>query len=100
MSHNNYRYYLCKTDDTSRAEIESKGGYIANCSTDGTLCMVDNQNGPEIVLSDPPSLPSYVVEVIADPQNMSHEEAKAVISYQATTQGASDGWWYSTKGEV
>lgn len=96
MADNGYTYSLAKTDETALAELAAEGFSVTNISTDGLLCLVDRRNGAP-TLTDPPDLPSYVVESISDPQDMTHAQAKIIIAYQASSGGASDGWFYNSR---
>ena len=94
MADNGYRYILAATDGTSLSELASQGYEITNTCTDGAFCIVDKKSSDAITLTTNPALPAYVVESISDPQNMTHDEAKQVIAYLATSEGGSDGWYY------
>lgn len=97
---NLFMYHVFKTNAASIAELESQGFCAKVLSTDGLLTVVDKQDTEAVTITDVPTKPSYVLEEMPNWPCLSHAEARQLASYQATTQGASDGWFYSDKGIV
>lgn len=77
------------------AEIASEGFDIKNKSTDGLLVIVDKNSDSNPTVTDAPTRPSYAsAEDFPDWPNMTLAKAKQLIDYLATSDGASDGWYY------
>lgn len=94
MSHT---YYVCKTDATNKADAESKDLSLRNYSTDGLLAICQSHDDG-VLLVDPPTKPSYVIELMVDWPKIELVDALLLDKYQATLDGASDGWSFSSKG--
>jgi hypothetical protein len=92
---NDYVYLVCGTDTHCIEDLEANGYKLTNCSTDGTLTVVDKKDHEECQMTHTVTKPSYVVEEFPNFPYLTQAEAKQLISYQASAEGASDGWTYS-----
>lgn len=93
-------YILINNDQTSIDEAEAQGYCGMNVSTDGSLIIMYHSDAHldiDPLLTTKPSLPNYVVETIPNPQHMTKTQAQQIIAYEATSDGASDGWWFNLK---
>lgn len=87
------RYALIKNEESIIAEAQYQGCSGLNTSEDETLCIVYCPHENALSLSEHAVLPSYVKEEIEDIEFLTHEQARTIIDYQATSTGASDGWY-------
>jgi hypothetical protein len=95
MTYNNFIYTVFKTDETSITERDSQGFTGGNFSTDGNLVVGDKCVDGNCTCTDVPTKPTYVVEAMSNWPHLSHQEALALVHYEATSDGASDGWFFS-----
>ena len=94
---NTYTYTVWETDATSQSEMAAEGYTGGNTSTDGNLIIVDKCDNDEPTQTTVPSKPVYVVEAMPNWPYLTFTEAHQLIAYEATSDGASDGWYYSSK---
>lgn len=80
MSYNEYRYTLCGTDATTISELDAQGFPHNSRNADDTLRITDKKDDTSPSLTSYPDLPEEVTEDI-DPRNMSHQEARIVMTY-------------------
>jgi len=95
---NGYTYTVYATDATSLEEIATAGYPQGKTSTDGSLIIVDNQCNSEPTQTTVPTKPAYVVETMSNWPYINHTEARQLFAYQATSNGASDGYYYNNVG--
>jgi len=94
---NDYTYTVWCTDATSNAEAVAAGYSETNFSTDGLLCIADKCDNSEPTQTTVPTKPTYVVEEMPNFPYLSYTEARQLIAYEATSDGASDGWYYNNR---
>ena len=90
MAYNNFSYTVFATSDTNRAGLGFTGG---STSTDGTLVVGDmGSTEPCEGCDDNLTKPSWVVA--PNWPHMTHQETLTMIQTKATSDGASDGWFW------
>jgi len=92
MAHSSYTYTVWATDSTSLDEKDTAGYPVGKISTDGNLVIAHNQCTSEPTQTTVPTKPSYVTESMPNWPYLSLTEANQLVSYMATTIGASDGF--------
>jgi|TARA_Y100000310_G_scaffold311768_2_gene358364 hypothetical protein len=94
---NSYTYTVYAMDATSVSECASAGFPSGHKATNTNLVIVDRKDNAIPVQTTVPTKPSYVVESMSNWPYLTHTEALQLISYEATTSGGSDGWFYNKK---
>jgi len=95
MVYNNFSYTVFGVAQFGiRAGLGFTGG---NFSTDGLYVVGDRgETGHCEECDDALVKPSYIpAEKFPNWPHLSHQEARELIAYPATSQGASDGWIYT-----
>ena len=73
----------------------AQGYELVNVSTDGVYAIIDKciETPPDTITT--PTLPTYLNPVdYPDTDDMTQDQAEAIIAHMATSEGASDGWSY------
>ena len=89
-------YTVFSDSEMCKNEMESQGlsAPYGNWSADGKLCVVDLADSNGAVCTMSPSKPSYATETFPNWPKLSWEEARQLISHEASSEGGSDGWHF------
>jgi hypothetical protein len=92
---NNYNYWVIQNTEEGRAEAESKGFPIGCVSGDGLLMVVDRNSTEDETWVNVASKPAYVTEPMSNFPKLTRDEAHTLVNYVSTSEGSSDGWYFT-----
>ena len=99
MGFNNYTYTVIKYVTGTDTFVDEKKYPKPAKNNNSTLIIVDKKDQSKETMEAKfiPVKPSFVTEAFPDWPYLSHEEARKLIKYQASSATATDGWDYGKK---